>query len=405
MDTEQVPVEAPKQRKSDIKVLWHSVAPFVRSGYGNVTRYVTSGVKRAGYDIIVSAYYGVEPGGIIQVNGVPVVASKRGAFGEIDYKYYFQSTGRNFGVLMTDFWAFGWFPKIPMSCSSSPLDHEDYPPELQEYIKSYDYIVTLSKWTQSELAKFGCKSTFIPHGINLDVFKPIDKVKARQICGLPQDKYIQLTVAANSDKETRKSWYENLDAIKLFLDNNPDVKDFMAVFHTNPVDNRGVNLQLAVKKRGLENVVKLENPFQSNTGILDEEMSILYNSGDVMCCPSKREGFGMCFYEAMACGVPCIGHDFSAMPEAIKGRGWLAKTAMKTSTPINAVTGHPSVESIAECMADAYFHPEKREKYGRKAHKFTQKYSWDSAVKGWCDFLEKVECELTPKELSQRQLV
>jgi len=81
-----------------------------------------------------------------------------------------------------------------------------------------------------------------------------------------------MTVAANSDKETRKSWYENLDAIRLFLDNNPDVKDFMAVFHTNPVDPRGVNLQLAVKKRGLENIVKLENPFQSNTGILDEEI-------------------------------------------------------------------------------------------------------------------------------------
>lgn len=756
-------IKPAKPKKSNLKIIWHSVAPFVRSGYGNVTRFVTSGIKNAGYDILVSAYYGVEPGGIIQVNNVPVLASKRGPWGEVDYKYYWNSTRRNFGILMTDFWAFQWFPGIHTSCSSSPLDHEDYPPELQEYIKSYDYIVTLSKWTQKELAKFGCKSTWIPHGINLDIFKPIDKIKARQITGLPQDKYIQLTVAANcydeqtevltidgwkyfndicyndrvatlkkdhyieyhkpneiiqqdyngkmykvhnkcvdllvtpnhkmyvkrkeynkltgksklgteyrrekaidiigkqrwykknakwlapdldyfvlpeyipkintdrqyielrinmdnwleffgyylaeghsngyrvsikqskskhpekfakikkcleklpfgfsiskrekefeindvqlatylkqfgksyekyipnyikmlssrqlrilfdammlgdgcirdnvwtytssskklrddmqeiclkigyagdyvtipeheqysiiskknihvrehytitikrkqveprnrqawshiadcfeeglvdysgkvycvnvqnhviyvrrngktvwscnSDKETRKSWYENLDAIKLFTDNNPDVKDFMVVFHTNPVDPRGVNLQLAVKKRGLQNIVKLENPFQSNTGILDEEMSLLYNSADVMCCPSKREGFGMCFYESMGCGVPCIGHDFSALPEAIKGRGWLAKTKMKTSTPINAVTAHPDVEDIAKCIADAYFHPEKREKYGNKSLKFAQKYSWNSAINKWVDFLQMVENDMAPKELSKRQLV
>ena len=214
-----------------------------------------------------------------------------------------------------------------------------------------------------------------------------------------------LTVAANSDKETRKSWYETLDAVKQFRENNPDVKDFLHVVHTNPVDPRGVNLELAVKKRGLQDIVKLENPFQSNTGILDEEMSLLYNSGDFMCCPSKREGFGLCFYESMACGVPVIGHDFSAMPEALEGHGWLVKSKAKFSTPINAVTAYPDVDDIEKCIADAYFNPEKRAKYGKKSHKFVQKYSWNRAIEMWVDFLSQVEADMSPRQLNQRQLV
>jgi len=392
-------------RQSGLKILWHSVSPHIRSGYGNVTRYVTTGIKSAGYDIIVSAYYGVEPGGILQINNVPVVSSKRGQFGEVDYKYYFSSTGRNMGILMTDFWAFGWFPGIHVSCSSSPLDHEDYPPELQEYIKSYDYIVTLSKWTQRELAKFGCKSTWIPHGINMGVFRPMDKDKAREITGLDKNKFIIGTVGANSDKETRKSWYEMLDALKQFLDNNPDVKDVKHVIHTNPLDTRGINMQLAVKKRGLEGVCQLENPFMSNVGISEEELAVLYNNFDVFLCPSKREGFGMCFYEAMACGVPCIGHDFSALPEAIKGHGWLAKTAIKVATPINAVTGIPDVDDIERCIKEAYFNDSLREKYGRKSRKFALKFDWNSAVNKWTDFLEQVEADLVPKKVQERKLI
>jgi glycosyltransferase involved in cell wall biosynthesis len=382
---------------NELKIIWHSVASFIRSGYGKVTRYITQGIKQAGYDIIVSCYYGIEPGGVLNINGVPHVSAKRGQFGELDYKYYFQSTRRNLGILMTDFWAFGWFPNIRLSCSSSPLDHEDYPPELQEYIKSYDYIVSLSKWTKKELEKFGCKSTWIPHGVNLNIFKPMNKERCKEIVGIPNDRFIIGTVAANSDKETRKSWYEMLDALKMFLDNNPDVKDILHVIHTNPLDPRGINLQLAIKKRGLENICKLENPFMSNVGISEEELAMLYNTFDIFLCPSKREGFGLCFYEAMACGVPCIGHDFSAMTEAIKGHGWLAKTAVKITTPINAVTGIPDVKSIEKCIYEAYFNDSLREKYSKKCRRFSLKYSWDFAINKWIEFLEQIESSLPLK--------
>jgi phosphatidylinositol alpha-1,6-mannosyltransferase len=54
------------------------------------------------------------------------------------------------------------------------------------------------------------------------------------------------------------------------------------------------------------------------TGLFDEsDKTDLYNLADVYVMPSRGEGFGFVFLEALACGVPCIGSRIDGGREAL----------------------------------------------------------------------------------------
>jgi glycosyltransferase involved in cell wall biosynthesis len=55
------------------------------------------------------------------------------------------------------------------------------------------------------------------------------------------------------------------------------------------------------------------------TGLFpDEEKTDLYNLADVYVMPSRGEGFGFVFLEAMACGVPVIASRLDGGREAVR---------------------------------------------------------------------------------------
>jgi glycosyltransferase involved in cell wall biosynthesis len=47
------------------------------------------------------------------------------------------------------------------------------------------------------------------------------------------------------------------------------------------------------------------------------ELAALYDSHDLFVLPSRFEGFGIAFAEALSRGLPCVGRDAFAMPEII----------------------------------------------------------------------------------------
>lgn len=401
-------------KRSDFLFLWHSVAAYVRSGYGSCTRHIVGRLAKRGFKFVTTHYYGIDSGGVLIINGVPALPAKTGSFGELSVRHYVKTLKPNMAILHTDPWAFPWFPTLPcLTMSYGPLDHILYPENLQDLMRQYDYRVAPAKFTVEEWGSYDPPIHFdwIPHGVDTSIYKPMDKKRAKQFYKIDPESFVIGMVGANSDKEPRKNWTGMLKAIRIFLDNNPDVRDIRCIIYTNPKDQRGVDIELFLRKYKLADITITQSPFVFETGIKDEEMARLYNAFDVLLHASYREGFGICMYEAMACGVPVIAHDFSSMTEAIveeNGRrhGWLAKTAVYVDTPIGATSAIPDVYDIAKCIDKAYFKEKQRKRYGRYAREFALKFDWDRIVDDmWVPYLDRIIEESKPKPRKDRRLV
>lgn len=75
------------------------------------------------------------------------------------------------------------------------------------------------------------------------------------------------------------------------------------------------------------------------------EVPFLYNLAKVFLYPSHRESFGMPVVEAMACGVPVITSNTSALPEIAGGAAILAdpKDAIEIAEQINILINDPEL--------------------------------------------------------------
>jgi len=400
--------------RSNFLFLWHSVSAQIRSGYGGCTRHIVGRLAKKGFRFVTTHYYGIDPGGVLVLNGVPALPAKTGSFGELSVRHYVNTLKPNMVWLHTDPWAFPWMVSLPcLTGSYGPLDHILYPENLQQLMRQYNYRVAPAKFTVEEWAKYDPPVYFdwIPHGVETSVYKPMDKAEAKRFYKIDPESFVMGMVGANSDKEPRKGWTLMFKAIRMFLDNNPDVRNFKCVVYTNPKDQRGIDIELFLKKYKLTDISVTQSPFLFETGIKDEEMARLYNAFDVLLHASYREGFGLCMYEAMSCGVPVIAHDFSSMTEAVveengTRHGWLAKTAVYVDTPIGATSAIPDVYSIEKCIEKAYFRGKTRLRYARNARKFALKFDWDRIVNEmWTPYLDRIIEENRPKDLSKRKLV
>jgi glycosyltransferase involved in cell wall biosynthesis len=287
-------------------------------------------------------------------------------------------------------------------CGNSPMDHQDYPEEILSFTRKYKKIISLCDWQKGELQKKGIDSTVIPHGVDISIYKPQDKQECRKRLKLGlEDKFVFGTVAANSDKEDRKNHAGMIKAMQYFLEENPDVKDVVWLYHSNPIDPRGMPLSNIVHKHKLDNIVRFLDPGIFDTGLSEEEMSILYNAMDVHLLCSKREGFGIPIIESMACSIPNIVHNFSSPVELVKGRGWLVKS-MGTginymTTPLNAETGEPDNYDLADKLKRAYFNTNERTKFSKASREFAINYNWDDIITNkWIPFLGSLELGESP---------
>jgi glycosyltransferase involved in cell wall biosynthesis len=380
------------------------VAPWIASGYGKTTREVCVRLPKYGFQPIISAYYGAEPGGVPPYP-IPVLPSKEGSFGMAFAAKYCKQFEIDVGILFTDFWAFSDFPKtIPRATLYGPMDHVNYSEEIMEFTKKYHKIIGLCKWQQKCLADLGLGSDYIYHGVNVNIFKPMDKMEARKKVGISEDSaFVFGTVAANNDKEDRKGHTRSMKAMRCFLDQNPDAKNIIWLYHTVPNNPNGMPLDSIAHKFGLDNVIRFMDPNMASTMFTEEDLAVLMNCFDVHLLCSKREGFGMPILETQACGVPNICHDFSSMTELVQGHGWLCKSLgyglNLETTPINAETASPDVYDIAECIKGAYFNPDKVKKYGEESRKFALPFSWDNIVENhWVPILDKMATDIKHKD-------
>ena len=205
---------------------------------------------------------------------------------------------------------------------------DDYPAPMynQAYYESCDALLAISKQTKNinELV-LGNKAKnklieYVPHGLNHDVFKPLDKNDKSLIefkKKLFGNKEYDFVLFFNSRNIRRKQIPDTMLAYRLFIDQLPieQAKKCAFVLHTHVVDENGTDLA-AVQELLLNgdqyNIVFVPNALDLN------DMNLLYNCSDAQILLTNNEGWGLSLTEAMLVGNPIIANVTGGMQDQMR---------------------------------------------------------------------------------------
>lgn len=243
-----------------------------------------------------------------------------------------------------------WYPWFP-------LDHDELPRPILDAVKVSPKPITMSKFGFGLMQDAGVDSYYIPHGVETDVFKPMDRVSARTQMLLPRDVFIVGMVAANKGVPPRKAFFQN---IRAFAELHKKHDDTVLYLHTHDGAMGGhetVNLVEYCKYLGLEvgRDVIFADQYLYMLGYPDDKMNMLYNAMDVHLLVSMGEGFGIPILEAQSAGTPVIVGDWTAMSELCFS-GWKVdkQESEPFFTPLGAHQRLPHYMAIADRLEMAY---------------------------------------------------
>lgn len=148
--------------------------------------------------------------------------------------------------------------------------------------------------------------SYVPHGIDKDVFKPIDKNNKQFVQfknKVLNNKQYDFIVYYNNRNISRKCTTNLMTAFKFFVNSLPEKqKDKVLLYlHTSPSDMHGTNL-IQCHKRLLPQC----NVIIQGNGYPPQIMNYLYNIASVTAGVSSAEGFGLATAQSLMAGTPII---------------------------------------------------------------------------------------------------
>jgi glycosyltransferase involved in cell wall biosynthesis len=145
--------------------------------------------------------------------------------------------------------------------------------------------------------------SYVPHGINPNVFKPLDIDLTETKKQLFGDKEYSFVLFYNSRNIRRKQTSDLIYAYRLFCDklSKEDSDKCVLLLHTTPIDNNGTDLY-AVKNK----VCPDYDVVFSTNKIEADELNELYNIADCTVNIASNEGFGLGTAESIMAGTPII---------------------------------------------------------------------------------------------------
>ena len=178
-------------------------------------------------------------------------------------------------------------------------------------IKNADKVVSVSSFTENKLLEQGVvnktNSVVLNNPVDESVFKikPVNKDLLERFA--LKDMRIILTVSRLSKQEEEKGAGRLMNVVNNIKKQIPNVRLLIAG------NGDGINgLKTKAKMLELEKEIIFAD-FSFNEEILAD----IYNLCEVFILPSKKEGFGLVFTEAAACGKPVIGGNKDGSVDAI----------------------------------------------------------------------------------------
>lgn len=180
-----------------------------------------------------------------------------------------------------------------------------------EALRQADKIITIGTYTRDRLIAEQALSIdqmpLLPVTFDASRFVIADKpVYLLDRYNLTHDQPIILTVARLSGEDGYKGYDQILRALPKMRQQVPQVHYLLV--------GKGDDLP---RIEQLINDLNLHDCVTLTGFIADEELCDHYNLCDVFAMPSKGEGFGIVYLEALACGKPCLGGNLDGAIDAL----------------------------------------------------------------------------------------
>lgn len=252
---------------------------------------------------------------------------------------------------------------------------EEIPEHWSRFFPMLDEIWTPSEFISNNLRKVTKLPVYtMPYCVEASINDKFD----RKYFGLPEDKFLFLTMYDSNSTIERKNPTGAIRAFKKAFKNNPDVGIVVKVNNAKERDIAHLKHML----KGCENVYYITETLEKI------EVNSLIKQVDVFVSLHRAEGFGLVMAEAMIVGTPVIATNWSSNTEFMNSEVACMVdcefvTLEKDSPPYKkgSIWADPDVIQAAQYMRKLYQNPEYYVELRKKAQEYIlDKLSMENAV-------------------------
>ena len=198
---------------------------------------------------------------------------------------------------------------IKLKASSSIVEHDKRYEVEKDSMSKVDSIIVSTKSELEDIRKlYGIldeKIKVIPPGVNLELFRPMNKIESKKSLGL-YDNNVILYVGRI---DPIKGLYTLLDSV-FNLNDSYNIKLIIVGGELNKSQDL-INLQNYTADKNKSHIVDF-------VGIVDQSnLPIYYNAADLFLLTSYYESFGLSVLESLSCGTPAIVSDVGGLSNLI----------------------------------------------------------------------------------------
>jgi glycosyltransferase involved in cell wall biosynthesis len=265
---------------------------------------------------------------------------------------------------------------------------------IDPHVNEWDALIAFTEFGAHEFVKGGVRKpiAIIPHGLDKELFYPMDKADCRRKLGLKEDLFIVLNANRN---QFRKRIDITIKAFAQFAIGKPEAQLYL---HMGSRDQGWSVMDLfgrEMSKVGLDpnGRIIMTSPSEGPPNVSVEMLNIIYNACDVGVNTTKGGGWELVNFEHAACGVPQIVPDHTSTKEIFEGYGELIKTE-HVDVDVNYAREMPcpSAEHLTEILNALYHDPERRRQVGDACYQRVTdlQFSWDTVASQFGGIFEDV---------------
>jgi len=265
---------------------------------------------------------------------------------------------------------------------------------IDPHINDWDGVIAFTEFGAHEFVKGGVRIPIavIPHGLDRDVFHPMDQGEAREKLGLKKDIFIVLNGNRN---QFRKRMDITMAAFAKFAVGRPDAQLYM---HMGLKDQGWDLMPLFARemgKNGLDPngriIMTSNNPNPPN--VPTEMLNWIYNCADVGVNTTKGGGWELVNFENAACRVAQVVPNHTSTKEVFEGYGRLIRCDhIDVDTNYGREMPCPSTDHLVEILCEMYENKDARSQVADAcyARVTDEQFSWDTIASQFGGIFEDV---------------